>query len=57
MVADGSTYDRLSGLSLQVYRDHHVGSYRSVQTYAGQDETRPLAVPNVVLRPVALWES
>ena len=41
--------------SVEIRRDPHAGRYRSLQTFTGDDEVRPLAVPEAVLRPAMLW--
>lgn len=41
--------------SVEVRRDPHAGRCRSLQTFTGEDEVRPLAQPEVVLRPATLW--
>jgi Uma2 family endonuclease len=41
--------------SIEVRRDPAAGRYRSLQTCQGEQEIRPLALPDVVLRPAALW--
>jgi len=46
----------LSERAIEVRRDPDDGTYRHVRTYAGQEELRPLAYPDIVLRPVELWE-
>lgn len=46
----------LSGHSIDVRRDPRGGRYRSLQTHTGDEEVRPLALPEVVLRPSVLWE-
>ncbi len=42
--------------SVEVRRDPGGGRYRSLRTYTGDEEVRPLAVPEVVLRPSSLWQ-
>jgi Uma2 family endonuclease len=42
--------------SIEVRRDPANGRYRSLQTFSGSDEVRPLCLPEVALRPAALWE-
>jgi len=42
--------------SVEVRRDPAGGRYRSLCTYTGDEEIRPLAVPEVVLRPSSLWQ-
>jgi Uma2 family endonuclease len=41
---------------IEVHRDPQTDRYRDVTVYRGNDEVRPLAFPEVVLRPAALWE-
>lgn len=41
--------------SIEVRRDPAAGRYRSLQTYAGDQEIRPAAAPDAVLRPAMLW--
>jgi Uma2 family endonuclease len=41
--------------SIEVRRDPGRGRYRSLKTSAGDDEVRPLAFPEAVLRPAVLW--
>jgi len=43
--------------SIEVHRDPGAGRYRSLKTCSGDDEVRPLAAPEIVLRPSMLWES
>ena len=43
--------------SVEVRRDPGTGRYRSLQTYTGDDEVRPLAMPEITLRPSMLWAS
>lgn len=45
------------GRAVEVRRDPSDGRYRSLKTYAGGDELRPLSMPEATLRPAALWES
>lgn len=40
---------------IEVYRNPKGTEYRSAEVYRGDDETRPLAVPEMVLRPSMLW--
>jgi Uma2 family endonuclease len=42
--------------TIVVHRDPADGHYRDVQTYRESDELRPLRIPEVVLRPAALWQ-
>jgi Uma2 family endonuclease len=42
--------------AVEVHRDPHEGKYRSVTAHRDQDEVRPLAFPEIVLRPAVLWE-
>jgi Uma2 family endonuclease len=44
-----------AGQCVEVYRDPEAGRYRSAQTFRGDQEVRPLAFPEVVLRPSMLW--
>jgi Uma2 family endonuclease len=41
--------------SIEVRRDPANGRYRTLRTYTGDEELRPLSVPEIVLRPAALW--
>jgi Uma2 family endonuclease len=41
--------------SIEVRRDPGAGHYRSLQTYTGEQDVRPLAAPEVTLRPSGLW--
>lgn len=41
--------------SVQLRRDPAGGRYRSLKTHPGDDEVRPLAMPQIVLRPSILW--
>ena len=41
--------------SIEVRRDPGSGRYRSLATFTGDDEVRPLAVPEIALRPSQLW--
>ena len=41
--------------SIEVRRDPAAGRYRSLQTYAGDQEIRPVTAPDAVLRPAMLW--
>ena len=43
--------------SIEVRRDPGNGRYRSLKTYTADDEVRPLAMPEVALRPSMLWPS
>ncbi len=43
--------------SIEVRRDPAAGRYRSLQTYQDQQEVRPLALPEAVLHPAALWST
>ena len=43
--------------AIEVRREPVGGRYRSLQTRSGDDEVRPLAMPELALRPSALWES
>jgi Uma2 family endonuclease len=40
---------------LEVRRDPVHGRYRTLTTYSGDEEVRPLAFPHVALRPSMLW--
>ncbi len=40
---------------VEVRRDPARGRYQSLRVYAGHDEVRPLAKPQIVLRPRVLW--
>ena len=40
---------------VEVHRDPQPDGYRSVTVYRDQDELRPLAFPDAVLRPSTLW--
>jgi Uma2 family endonuclease len=42
--------------SIEVYRRPEAGRYLDVQVYRDDAEVRPLAVPEVSLRPATLWE-
>jgi len=42
--------------AIEVHREPSERGYRSVSVSRGQDEVRPLAFPEVVLRPSMLWE-
>jgi len=44
----------LSADSVEVFRDPQAGGYRSRQTRRGDEEIRPLAFPEAVLRPSVL---
>ncbi|HYW79018.1 MAG TPA: Uma2 family endonuclease [Thermoguttaceae bacterium] len=46
----------LSARAIEVRRDPVAGRYRSLQTYVGDADVRPLAALDVLLRPSALWE-
>ncbi len=41
---------------IEVRRDPVGGRYRSLQTYTGEEEVVPLAVPEVALQPAMLWK-
>jgi Uma2 family endonuclease len=45
----------IPGRAIEVHRDPQDGRYRSLETYRGEDEIRPLAMPELALRPVMLW--
>ena len=47
----------LPGRSIEVRRQPGAEGYQSVQTHAGQHEIRPLAMPQLVLRPSMLWKT
>ena len=47
----------LADRSIEVRRDPGAGRYRTMQTYSGDDEVQPLAVPQIALRPSMLWRS
>ncbi len=47
----------LAEQSIEVRRDPAAGRYRSLQTYQDQQEVRPLALPEAVLHPAALWST
>ncbi|NLS95362.1 MAG: Uma2 family endonuclease [Planctomycetaceae bacterium] len=40
---------------VEVHRDPQPNGYRDVSVYHNQDEVRPLAFPDVILRPSSLW--
>lgn len=42
--------------TVEVYRTPEGSRYRSVTAHRDQDEVRPLAFPDVALRPAMLWE-
>ena len=42
---------------IEVRRDPLGGRYRSLQTFSGDQELRPLLVPDVALRPARLFEA
>jgi Uma2 family endonuclease len=42
--------------TIEVRRDPRGGSYRSVLVVSGEEEVRPLAAPEVVLRVAELWQ-
>lgn len=42
--------------SIEVRRDPGNGRYRTLHTYTGGDEVRPLAMPEIALRPSSLWQ-
>jgi Uma2 family endonuclease len=46
----------VSAHTIVVHRDPADGHYRTVQTYRESDELRPLRIPEVVLRPAAIWQ-
>jgi len=41
---------------VEVRRDPAEGGYRTITRHSGDDEIRPLAMPEVVFRPSMLWE-
>jgi Uma2 family endonuclease len=41
--------------SIEVRRDPANGRYRTLRTYTGDEELRPLSVPEIALRPAMLW--
>ena len=43
--------------TIEVRRKPADSGFRSLQTHAGDDELRPLALPEIVLRPASLWPS
>jgi Uma2 family endonuclease len=43
--------------AIEVRREPVGGRYRSLKTHTGDDEVRPLALPEVALRPSILWQS
>jgi Uma2 family endonuclease len=43
--------------SIEVRRDPASGRYRNLTTFTGDEEVRPLAVPEIALRPSQLWPS
>jgi Uma2 family endonuclease len=47
----------VSARAIEVRREPVGGRYRSLTTHTGDDEVRPLAVPEVALRPSILFES
>jgi len=47
----------LAARAVEVRRQPVEGRYRSLQTFTGDAEIRPLAFPEVVLRPASLWET
>jgi Uma2 family endonuclease len=40
---------------IEVRRDPDAGTYRSLTTFVGEEDLRPLATPEIVLRPSMLW--
>lgn len=40
---------------IEVRRDPASGRYRSLKVYTGNEEVRPLAAPELALRPATLW--
>lgn len=47
----------LAARAVEVRRQPIDGRYRSLQTFTGDAEVRPLAFPEVILRPASLWET
>lgn len=47
----------VAGRAIEIRRDPVGGRYRSLKTHTGDDEVHPLAMPEVALRPSALWEA
>ena len=45
----------LAERTVEVRRDPVDGRYRSVEAFRGDEELRPLAKPDLVLRPSSLW--
>ena len=43
--------------TIEVRRDPKNGRYQSVTTHSGNEEIRPLALPDLALQPSILWES
>lgn len=41
--------------AIEVRRDPGASGYRSLRTFTGDDEVRPLAAPEIALRPSMLW--
>ncbi|MCR4410808.1 MAG: Uma2 family endonuclease [Thermoguttaceae bacterium] len=41
--------------TVEVRREPRGGRYRSIRIFAGDEEIRPLALPEAVLRPAMLW--
>lgn len=46
----------VSARAIEVRRDPVAGRYRSLKTHTGEEEVRPLAVPDVALRPSTVWK-
>jgi Uma2 family endonuclease len=42
---------------IEVRREPVNGRYHSLKTHTGDDEVRPLAFPDIALKPGSLWES
>ena len=42
--------------SVEVRRDPATGHYRDLTTYTGDGEVRPMATPELALRPSLLWD-
>jgi Uma2 family endonuclease len=45
----------IPGRVIEVRRDPRDGEFRSLEVYRGEDEIRPLGLPDLVLRPAMLW--
>jgi len=55
-IADYWVVDLAAG-AVEVRRQPLEGRYRSLQTFSGDADVRPLAFPEVALRPSMLWET